>query len=117
MHINIRQPLALVALVASGCTCHKNVDFNDNPALLVEVSDTGIASLDTYQGPLIGPLGGVHWRRDPEYLQQARTFIDRARRDTVAFAKNRTGEIEIWYQTETGAESLNQQLQKIAPNR
>ncbi|WNG29974.1 hypothetical protein F0U62_42685 [Cystobacter fuscus] len=93
--------------------CNKSIDFQDNPALLVEVSDDGIVSLDSYQGPVTGRLSGVRWRNEPEYLSKARKLIDIARRDKVAFAVDRRGALLLWYPTEDGAESLNQQLQKL----
>ena len=105
--------LLFCAAVGLLLACSKSVDFDDNPALILDVSDSGIVSLDTYQGPVKGRLSGVRWRSDAEYLRRARTLIDFARRDKVAFALTRQGEIEIWYQTESGAESLNQQLRKI----
>jgi len=93
--------------------CNKEIDFQDNPALLVEISDDGIVSLDSYQGPVTGRLSGVHWKNDPEYLSKARRLVDVAMRDKVAFAVDRKGELMLWYPTEHGAESLNQQLRKL----
>lgn len=95
--------------------CNKSVDFQDNPALLVEISDDGIVSLDSYQGPVTGRLSGVQWRNEPEYLRKAREFIAVAMRDKVAFAVDRKGELLLWYPTEDGARSLNEQLRTLKP--
>ncbi|WP_257450542.1 hypothetical protein [Archangium lipolyticum] len=108
-NVLLRLGAALTVLLG----CNKSIDFQDNPALLVEVSDDGIVLLDSYQGPVTGRLSGVHWRNEPEYLSKARKLIDIARRDKVAFAVDRRGELLLWYPTEDGAESLNQQLQKL----
>jgi hypothetical protein len=110
-NVFLRLGLATTLLIG----CNKSIDFHDNPALLLEVSDDGIVSLDSYQGLVTGRMSGVHWKNEPEYLRRARPLIDLARRDKVAFAVDRKGELLIWYPTKDGAESLNQELQKLIP--
>ncbi|BCU78673.1 hypothetical protein [Luteolibacter sp. LG18] len=86
------------------------VDFNDDPAMLVEVSPTGLVRLDTYQGQIIAGLADVDWDADQIYSQGVQRLVRTAQRDKVAFSKSMDGRLKIWHETESGATSLNEEL-------
>jgi hypothetical protein len=92
------------------------VNFTDNPALLVKISNDGLVELNSYQGVIKGPLEGVSWKNDPKLLEEAKKIILDAQIDKVAFRVNKNGEFQIWYQSVEGAISLNKKLQSVFNN-
>jgi hypothetical protein len=89
------------------------IDFSDNPALLIQVSDSGTATLDTYHGQISAPLANVIWKTNSAFLAGAQKLVREAQRDKVAFTKSNDGELQIWFETESGPESLNQKLNAL----
>jgi len=86
------------------------VDFADNPAVLVDISTAGMVKLDTYQGQIVAPLSGVNWITNSAFLAEAQKLVREAQRDKVAFSRSKDGKLKIWFETESGAESLNEKL-------
>ncbi len=128
----MKKPVAKWALSAAVGVCvlagvfvlarrNAMVDFSDNPALLVQVSEAGTVTLDTYQGRIVAPLAGVNWKTNSALLTEAQKLVREAQREKVAFRKSKSGESQIWYETESGPESLNEKLivlfgSGVAPN-
>lgn len=90
-----------------------DIDFSDNPALIVEVDDNGTVTLDTYQGTITGILKGVRWSKNKIFREKAKNIISKAQVDKVAYVVKSNGEIIIWYQTIDGARNLNKDIQNI----
>lgn len=89
------------------------VDFSDNPALLVQISETGTVTLDTYNGRIVAPLEGVKWKSNSVLSPQVRELLQEAQREKVAFKKSKNGGLHIWFVTESGSESLNDRLSTL----
>jgi hypothetical protein len=92
---------------------HANIDFTDNPALLVDVDSNGIATLDTHKGKVTGKLADISWNNDTNFIAKAKLLVAIAQKDTVAF-RTKNDQLTIWYDTESGAKSLNQELGKLS---
>ncbi len=92
-------------------------DFSDNPAWLIEVSDSGTVTLLSYQGEITGRLSGVNWLTNRETMAKSAELIRLAQHDKVAFAKLKDGTLKIWYETESGPECLNEKLIALFANR
>lgn len=92
---------------------YQDIDFVNNPALLVEINKTGTVVLDTYEGRIAGTLKGVVWKNDKYFLDQADDLITQAMCDKVDFAVDDGNKIRIWYITNNGTKYLNDELNRI----
>jgi hypothetical protein len=86
------------------------VDFLDNPALLEGVTNEGVVTLDTDQGKISGRLCGVNWSNNPAFLDKANKLIHLAQSEKVAFEKTQGGCLRIWFVSESGPRSLNEEM-------
>jgi hypothetical protein len=87
-------------------------DFADNPALLVKITHHGNVLLDTYRGPIEGPLAGVTWPTSQPYLSKANDLVAEAQTDEVDWSVHRDG-IHIWYMSSSGKRSLNDDIREV----
>lgn len=93
---------------------HKANEFNDNQAILVEVSDMGIATLDDHRQKFSASLAGVRWTTNPTFLVEAHKLIEEAQRNYVAFSVLKDGTVKIWYATESEPANLNEKLDVLS---
>ena len=95
------------------------INFDDNPALLIEVADTGIATLDKLSklGRITAPLAGVKWTTNPTFLAEAHNLIEEAQRNYVAFGVFKDGTVKIWYESESGPTNLNEKLNVLSAKK
>jgi hypothetical protein len=119
----VRKFIAAVAVVGVSCGAWaaarsiRGVDFYDNPAILMEVRESGLVVLDTQQGTLAAPLAEVDGKMRSEAWAKAQEFIHEAQRDMVAWARLRNGKIRVWYGSEDGAVCLNEKLRALMGSR
>lgn len=89
------------------------VDFYDNPAMLIGISDKGIIVLETYDGKLIGQLKGVRWHKSQNFYLDVMNVIRIAQQDKVAFSHHNNGDLTIWYHNDNSVVCLNDSLKEI----
>ena len=93
-----------------------DINFYDNPAILLNVSKDGEVTLDTYSGKLIGNLYNVDWLNDSEFYESVLEIVTKAKVDKVAYSLKRNHDIEVWYQSNEGTQNLNDQIRNIKAN-
>lgn len=100
----------LAALALAFLLREPRVDFSDNPALLLSVSQNGIATLETQNGLLELPLDALDSGKGTEMDEHARAAVRIAQQDKVAYRITARRTLQIWYETPHGPVLLNSAL-------